>query len=116
MLGIKVDTLYGYARSGKLRALKIGKLWRFATADIEEFTSSHRYLASPVGAKPMLLPEIFCEIARKFEQRIAVICGTSQRSYAEIDLLWVVSPTLCSKKELNRVTEWSWYLPIQWNS
>jgi excisionase family DNA binding protein len=87
MLGIKVDTLYRYARNGKLRALKIGKLWRFAMADIEEFTPSHRYLASPVCSKPMLLPEILRDTARKFEQRIAVICGASQRSYAEIDLL-----------------------------
>ena len=87
MLGIKVDTLYRYARNGKLRALKIGKLWRFAMADIEEFTLRHRYLASPVCSKPMLLPEILREKARKFAQRSAVICGASQRSYAEIDLM-----------------------------
>lgn len=51
MLGIKVDTLYRYARKGKLRALKIGKLWRFAMADIEEFTQSQRYFASPVRSR-----------------------------------------------------------------
>ncbi len=51
MLGVKVDTLYRYARKGKLRALKIGKLWRFAMADIEEFTETQRYFASPVGSK-----------------------------------------------------------------
>src|ERR1700746_1027006 len=56
-------------------------------ADIEEFTPSRRYLASRVCAKPMLLPEILRESARKFELRSAVICGASQLSYAEIDLL-----------------------------
>jgi acyl-CoA synthetase (AMP-forming)/AMP-acid ligase II len=55
--------------------------------DIEEFTPSRRYLASPVCSKPMLLPEILRDAARKFEQRSAVICGAGQRSYAEIDLL-----------------------------
>ncbi len=34
-LGVEVDTLYRYARRGNLRGLKIGKLWRFAEADLE---------------------------------------------------------------------------------
>ncbi len=43
LLGIELDTLYRYARRGKLKGLKIGKLWRFAEADVEDFLQSQRY-------------------------------------------------------------------------
>jgi len=37
MLSLEVDTLYRYARAGRLRGLKVGKLWRFTDADVEQF-------------------------------------------------------------------------------
>jgi len=42
LLGIELDTVYRYARSGRLRGLKIGKLWRFSAADVDAFIHSHR--------------------------------------------------------------------------
>ena len=31
ILGIELDTLYRYARKGRIRGLKVGKAWRFAS-------------------------------------------------------------------------------------
>lgn len=42
LLGVQLDTLYRYARAGKLRGLKIGKLWRFTESDVDAFIESRR--------------------------------------------------------------------------
>jgi len=54
-LGIKVDTLYHYARSGRIRAMKIGKAWKFSDDDLQSFLDSQRSVASgqdPLTATP----------------------------------------------------------------
>jgi len=47
-LGIKVDTLYRYARKGRIRGIKVGKAWRFLQADIRDFLQQHEYHVKPV--------------------------------------------------------------------
>lgn len=44
-LGIKLDTLYRYARKGRIRGMKIGKSWRFFNADIQNFLQQNQYNA-----------------------------------------------------------------------
>jgi len=38
MLGLHVRTVRGYVREGRLKAVRIGKQYRIAAADLEEFT------------------------------------------------------------------------------
>lgn len=45
MLGVELDTLYRYARRGEIRGIKIGKLWRFSDADLQEFLQNRRFLS-----------------------------------------------------------------------
>src|SRR2546425_11864507 len=86
-LGIELDTLYRYARAGDLRGLKIGKLWRFTEADVQEFVHSRRYLVYPKGNRSKLLPQILREIARRPREQGSVACRTARVSYAELDFL-----------------------------
>ena len=86
-LGVELDTLYRYARRGNLRGLKIGKLWRFAEADVEEFLQSRRYRSCQVEASPKLLPEILHQAGEKSGQTSGLVCSSVRMSYAEIDLL-----------------------------
>jgi len=61
-LGIKVDTLYHYARSGRIRAMKIGKAWKFSDEDLQSFLDSQRSVQvaakSPGAAIPSLLTPV----------------------------------------------------------
>src|SRR3989442_5821595 len=86
-LGIELDTLYRYARGGDLSGLKIGKLWRFTEADVQEFIHSRRYLVYPKGNRSKLLPQILREIAQRPREQGSVTCRTTRISYAEIDFL-----------------------------
>src|SRR3989442_1206425 len=86
-LGIELDTLYRYARGGDLSGLKIGKLWRFTEADVQEFVHSRRYLVYPKGNRSKLLPQILREIARRPREQGSVACRTARVSYAELDFL-----------------------------
>lgn len=51
MLGVELDTLYRYARRGEIRGMKIGKLWRFADSDLQEFLQHKRYLGRRDGSE-----------------------------------------------------------------
>jgi long-chain acyl-CoA synthetase len=86
MLALEVDTLYRYARAGRLRGLKIGNLWRFSEADVEEFLQGRRYPGTPTGERPVLLPDLLHRAAQRPGDHGA-ICGADRRTYAEIDLL-----------------------------
>ncbi|PYU09574.1 MAG: hypothetical protein DMG29_19360 [Acidobacteria bacterium] len=86
-LAIELDTLYRYARAGDLRGLKIGKLWRFTEADVQEFIHSQRYLVCPKSNCSMLLSQILREIAQKPGEQGSITCRTTRISYAEIDFL-----------------------------
>ena len=85
LLGVELDTLYRYARSGRLRGVKIGKFWRFTDADLEAFIQSRRYVAPDTDA-PVLLPDALRTVADG-SNRGGVVCGASRLSYSEIDLL-----------------------------
>ena len=86
LLGVQLDTLYRYSRKGKLRGLKIGKLWRFAEADVEEFLQGHRYLVVTPDRRATLLPDLLHQAARS-GQPGGVVCGATSTSYADLDLL-----------------------------
>lgn len=49
LLGVELDTLYRYARRGEIRGLKIGKLWRFTEADVDDFVNNRRVGTSPTN-------------------------------------------------------------------
>ncbi len=83
-LGIELDTLYRYARSGQIRGLKLGKLWRFAEADVAAFIDARRFVtrqAQPSFAR--LLTDILA--SGLADKRGGVVCGAIRTSYADID-------------------------------
>jgi long-chain acyl-CoA synthetase len=86
MLALEVDTLYRYARAGRLRGLKIGKLWRFREADVEEFLQGQRYRGAPADERPVLLPDLLHHAAQQPIEH-GVVSGAERLTYAEIDLL-----------------------------
>jgi long-chain acyl-CoA synthetase len=87
MLSLEVDTLYRYARAGKLRGLKIGNLWRFAEPDVEEFLQGRRYIGTATDDWPVLLPDLLHSAAQRPGDYGGATCGADRRTYAEIDLL-----------------------------
>jgi long-chain acyl-CoA synthetase len=90
-LGIKLDTLYRYARKGRIRGMKMGKAWRFLQADIHDFLRQHEYrvkpaqYADPVEIKPTLLPDILRRPALESEGQAAITCGGAGASYADLN-------------------------------
>jgi excisionase family DNA binding protein len=85
-LGIELDTLYRYARSGQIRGLKLGKLWRFAESDVATFIEARRFVtrrAQPSHCK--LLTDILA--AGVAVRRGGVVCGAIRTSYADIDAM-----------------------------
>ena len=83
ILGIKLDTLYRYARKGKIRGVKLGNLWRFAESDVERFIDGRRYIARRLGA-PKLLADLLKSVSGGGG---GVVCGGTRASYEELDLL-----------------------------
>ncbi len=83
ILGIKLDTLYRYARKGKIRGVKLGNLWRFAESDVERFIDGRRYIAKRLGA-PKLLADLLKSVSGGGG---GVVCGGTRASYEELDLL-----------------------------
>jgi 2,3-dihydroxybenzoate-AMP ligase len=89
-LGIKLDTLYRYARKGWIRGMKIGKSWRFFNADIQDFLQQNQYNAKPPDSqppqvRPSLLADILRRAALQSGIRRAVSCGGAEASYADLD-------------------------------
>ena len=87
VLGVELDTLYRYARSGRLRGIKMGKLWRFTDADLEEFIRGRRYLSRENGLHPTLLQDHLRQVAHGLDRRRGLVCGATRLCYAEIDHL-----------------------------
>ena len=87
MLSLEVDTLYRYARAGRLRGLKVGKLWRFTDADVEQFLQGRRYVPARTGAPAVLLPDLLRGGTHQSGDQAGAICGADRRTHAEIDLL-----------------------------
>lgn len=90
-LGIKLDTLYRYARKGRLRGIKVGKSWRFLHADIQEFLQEHQYqvkpadYAKPPEIQPTLLPDILRRATLESRVQRAITCANAEASYADLD-------------------------------
>lgn len=90
-LGIKLDTLYRYARKGRIRGMKVGKAWRFLQADIQEFLQQHEYrvkTAEPVvrdQIKPTLLPDMLRRAAMESGVRRSLGCGGVEASFGDLD-------------------------------
>ena len=85
-LQIELDTLYRYARSGLLRGVKVGNLWRFTEDDIRDFISARRYEPRAEDHGPRLLQDALRNAARGCGEQTKLISGTERLSYAEIDL------------------------------
>jgi long-chain acyl-CoA synthetase len=90
-LGIKLDTLYRYARKGRIRGMKVGKGWRFLQADIQHFLVQHEYFvkppeyAMPVEIKPTLLADLLRRAANDSAAGRSVSCGGAEASFADLD-------------------------------
>jgi long-chain acyl-CoA synthetase len=90
-LGIKLDTLYRYARRGRIRGMKVGKGWRFLQADVREFLRAHEYrvksaqYGQPVEIKPSLLPDLLRRAALEWKEEKAITCGGANASYQELN-------------------------------
>lgn len=57
-LGVKLDTLYRYARGGKIPGLKVGKAWRFLDVDVREFLQKQWYSVKATEPKTAILPHV----------------------------------------------------------
>jgi long-chain acyl-CoA synthetase len=90
-LGIKLDTLYRYARKGRIRGMKVGKAWRFLHTDIQDFLREHEYVVKPAESPqrneiiPTLLPDILRRAALELGVQRAIACGGAEASYADMD-------------------------------
>lgn len=85
LLGIELDTLYRYARRGEIRAVKIGKMWRFTEADVQEFIQARRVHPTPPAA-PLLLTDLLRKAALSHPLG-GVYSGGARTSFADIDRL-----------------------------
>jgi excisionase family DNA binding protein len=86
LLGIELDTLYRYARAGKLRGVKVGKLWRFPENDVEAFIQSHRYNATAEDTPVRTLPDLLSLAARRSGSEARIFCGGTTSSYADLEV------------------------------
>lgn len=88
-LGIELDTLYRYARSGRIRGLKIGNLWRFSAEDLREFVDSRRTGGEPrhAPASPRLLTDLLRAPEPGGSDTGGVSVGTVFSSIKELDVL-----------------------------
>ncbi len=82
ILKLELDTLYRYARRGKIKGVKLGKLWRFSEEDLEAFLSGARV----PPAAPRLLTDMLRSAVQSGGSSGVHTQGTMS-SYAEIDRL-----------------------------
>lgn len=89
LLGIDVDTLHRYARTGVVRGFKEGALWRFAEADVAAFIESRRdgEARRPGAPAVSLLPELLQRAASLRGARPGVIAVNGSLTWAEVDAL-----------------------------
>ncbi len=87
LMGIKVDTLYRYARSGRIRGMKIGKAWKFSDNDLQDFLQDHRHVAPANDAQPLLLSEILTNAATVGGAQGGIIFRGAEASYAEVNAM-----------------------------
>ena len=84
-LGIKVDTLYHYARSGRIRAMKIGKAWKFSDDDLRSFLNSQRHFST--DSRTSGLPEVLGNAPTLVIGSERISSHGTSVSYSQINLL-----------------------------
>jgi long-chain acyl-CoA synthetase len=84
LIGIKLDTLYRYVRSGRVRGMKIGKSWKFSESDLQEFIQQHRQDGPASQPKALLLPDILSNAATMPGTQAGITFQGAEISYAEI--------------------------------
>jgi long-chain acyl-CoA synthetase len=87
LMGIKVDTLYRYARSGQIRGMKIGKAWKFSEGDIRDFLQDQRHFLSTSESKALLLPDILSNAARAAGVQGGIAFRGTEVSYADLNAM-----------------------------
>jgi long-chain acyl-CoA synthetase len=85
LLGIEVDTLYRYARAGRIRGLKVGKAWRFCEEDLREFLHEQRYLPSVRVSSSELLPDILRDAAAEAGAQGGILWRGAEASFADVN-------------------------------
>jgi len=81
ILGVELDTLYRYARKGRICGLKVGKAWRFAEPDIMSFLERQRRAARPASVPaPPSSP-----VAPRDEAKDRPLSRPAATSFAEVD-------------------------------
>ncbi|HXR07942.1 MAG TPA: AMP-binding protein, partial [Candidatus Acidoferrum sp.] len=91
LLGIQLDTLYRYARKGRIRGMKVGKSWRFLHTDIQGFLQELRYRVTPAEysrpaeVHPTLLPDILGRATRENGVQRAITCSGAEASYTDLE-------------------------------
>jgi|GEM_PF-1852855 excisionase family DNA binding protein len=84
-LGVELDTLYRYARKGKIPGLKVGKAWRFLDGDVKEFLQRQRYSVKTLAPKATLLPDVPKGAATGDGVAGGVKSGGGEVSYADVE-------------------------------
>jgi excisionase family DNA binding protein len=84
-LGVELDTLYRYARKGRIHGMKVGKAWRFLDADIREFLQQQRYSVKPTAIKTRRLADILRRRTAESGPQGGIACHGVEASYAEVD-------------------------------
>ena len=89
LIGIKVDTLYRYARSGQIRSMKIGKAWKFSDTDLQDFLQDQRHFVTSNSneSQAMLLPDILSHAASVAGGQGGIIFRGAEVSYAEVNAM-----------------------------
>lgn len=85
MLGVKLDTLYRYARRGEIDGIKLGKSWRFSEEDVQRFLDRHRYASGRTARPQPLLGEMLTRAAEEGDPSAGVFAQGKHHSYREIN-------------------------------
>src|SRR5580658_4429563 len=87
LLGIKLDTLYRYARGGRIRGMKIGKAWKFSDVDLRDFLQDQRHFSSTSESKALLLSDILANAARAAGVQGGIVFRGAEVSYADLNAI-----------------------------
>ena len=85
VLGIEVGALYRYARSGRIRGIKMGKAWRFAELEVQGVLEEQREAAVSHRIEPTLLPDILRRALAESQGQSGLSSGGAEMSYEDVD-------------------------------
>jgi excisionase family DNA binding protein len=84
-LGVELDTLYRYARKGRIHGMKVGKAWRFLDVDVEEFLQKQRYPMKSRTLKATLLPDVAGSATKGAGVPVGAISAGGEACYADVE-------------------------------